>query len=669
VEPIDRRLVAAVTGVVVVFLVAVVGSFLVPVGEAAPEPVTDGEVIQRGYTGATQQAAAERGETLPRVQVFYSQYEYVLGYVGVSQAVAALDAPDRRDRFGYPLAVYVSDYAGAAPACRDGSLVTETTPAWIAAGDAVYVVDSGAQTPTGESLIVPFGNQGAAAAFADDCGGRVVGWETLDEREFAAATVAVSESAVTDRHRRADQRVTAARAHLDREVSVVVGRDAATLAEAVTDAPPNTTVVVPPGRYRGGVNVTKPLTIRASSSDTAGAHDGDTVSPPDPTVGGDAQSAPVVIDGGGNGSVLRVDAPNVTVAGVRLTGVGNETVPPRDELADANGSWDARVLAAYGSGDAGVTATPNASGLYVRNVSVVTNASGLLVRGGDAVVDGVRVQGADGWQDGFMGVAALRSTVVVQQSLFRDGRDGVYLHRADGSVVQNNRFERGRFGTHLMYSSDTLVADNVAREQDLAGVVVMTSPSGNAIVGNDVRRSRAGVLTAGSRTYVARNVIVDTDDGLSTAATQSVYEHNVLVDNEVGVSATSLVPSSTVAANDFAGNDRHASASSSVLRVFDGNYWQGATGKERPDGTRSRPYAPTAPLDRQLHHTDAAATLRASPVVTALRGFRGSAPGLRSAGVIDTAPLAEPANPTRLARARNGTTAAGPAWFDTEAAR
>ena len=653
----DRRLVVVV-GVGVVFTVAVAGSFLVSVGGATPEPVTDGEVIQRGYTGAAQQAAAERGETLPRAQVFYSQYEYVLGYVGVSQALAALDAPSRRDRFGYPLAVYVSDYAGTTPTCRDGGLATETEPEWTTAGDAVYVVGSDATTPDEESLIVPFGDRAAAAGFVDDCGGRVVDWETLDEREFAAATVAVTDSGVTDRHRRADRRVAAARDHLDREVSVVVGRDATTLAEAVADAPPNTTVVVPPGRYRGGVNVTKPLTIRARDSDAAGA--------PDPTADGDPQSAPVVIDGGGNGSVLRVDAPNVTVAGVHLTGVGDATVPPRDELGSANGSWDARVLAAYGSGDAGVTATPDAAGLYVRNVSVVTNASGLLVRGGDAVVDGVRVQGADGWQDGFMGVAALRATVVVQQSRFRDGRDGVYLHRADGSVLRNNRFERGRFGAHLMYSSDTLVADNVAREQDLAGVVVMTSPSGNAIVGNDVRRSRAGVLTAGSRTYVARNVIVDTDDGLSTAATQSVYEHNVLVDNEVGVSATSLVPSSTVAANDFVGNDRHASASSSVLRVFDGNYWRGATGRERPDGTRSRPYAPTAPLDRQLHHTEAAATLRASPTVAALRGFRGSAPGLRSAGVIDTAPLAEPANPTRSARARNGTTTAGPAWLDTE---
>lgn len=114
------------------------------------------------------------------------------------------------------------------------------------------------------------------------------------------------------------------------------------------------------------MKLAKPLTTCVSSSDTTDVHGSNTVSTPNPNVGGGAQSTPAVIDGGGNGSVFRVDAPNVTVTGVCLTGVGNKTVPQRDELADANGSWDARVLAAYASGDVGVTATPNASKLCVR---------------------------------------------------------------------------------------------------------------------------------------------------------------------------------------------------------------------------------------------------------------------------------------------------------------
>lgn len=660
-DPTDSRLVVVAFGLVALAGVIAAASLVAPVGAATPSPVTDDTVVERGYTAAATRAAEERGTRLPRAQVFYSQYEYVLEYTGVSQALAGLDAPGRERRFGYPLAIYVSDYADTGVTCRDGGLQTETEPEWLPAGDATYVVDSDATLPTGGSLVVPFDDRASARAFADDCGGDAIDWTTLREREYTVARAAGVEAAVPERRGRADRRVAAVRDSLDRPVSVVVGRDAPTLSAAVDAAPPNTTVLLPPGRYRGGVNVTKPLTIRARGAGGDG--------PATPTAGsvvGDAPSAAVTVDGGGNGSVIRVTASNVTVAGLRLVGVGEATVPSRQAVGSANGSWDARVVTAYGSGDAGVWAD-DAPGLYVRNVTIETGAGGVLARESDAVVDAVRVQGDDGWQEGFMGVAALRSTVVVQQSVFRDGRDGIYLHRADGSVLRDNRFVRGRFGVHLMYTSDALVADNVARSQDLAGVVVMTSPSGNAIVGNDVRRSRAGVLTAGSQSYVARNVVVGTDDGLSTAATQSVYEHNVLVDNEAGLSASSVVPSSTVAANDFLGNERHAEVSASLLRVFGrdgrGNYWAGATGRELPDGTLSRPYAPTAALDRLLARTDAATTLRASPVVDAVRGLRGSAPGLRSAGAVDRSPLAEPANPELLAAARDGTAVGGPDWL------
>jgi parallel beta-helix repeat protein len=439
-------------------------------------------------------------------------------------------------------------------------------------------------------------------------------------------------SEVDDRRARADRRVAEAATLLDRDVSTVVGRDAPTISAAIAAAPPNTTVVVPPGTYAERVTIEKPLTLRGDGA---------------------------TMDGGGEGTVIEIRADDVAVTGLTIRGVGNAT---RAANASASGDWDAPIQQGYGEGDAGVAAV-NVSGTYVRDVSIHTPANGVLLRGTPgAVVDGLRVDGSGEWLDGFMGVMAMHESVVVQNSRVEGGRDGVYLHRAHGTVVRNNTFLDHRFGVHLMYTSETLIADNVARGQEGSGVVIMTRPTENAVVGNDVRHANGGIFAGGSRSYVARNVVVDTDRGLVTYATQSTFEHNVLYGNEVGFAASTVVPSNRVVANDFVGNDRHATAGPGPLRIYTedgrGNYWEGAYdtalgGDGSP--TLDRAYSPTDDLDRRLHRTDAAVTLSAAPTVRGLRAFRGTTPGFRKASIVDLAPLRRPANPDLLAQARNET--------------
>jgi parallel beta-helix repeat protein len=230
-------------------------------------------------------------------------------------------------------------------------------------------------------------------------------------------------------------------------------------------------------------------------------------------------------------------------------------------------------------------------------------------------------------------------------------------------VFRNNSFSDGRFGVHLMYSSETLIEGNVARGQALSGYVIMTDPIANAIVGNTVYNATTGISTAGSRAYVARNVIVGTDRGISAASGESIYEHNVLYGNEVGMVASALIPSSRVVDNDFIANDRHATARLGPLRIYThegrGNYWEGASGQVRTSGMWEGGYAPTSPLDGRLHRVDAAATLRSSPAVQGFRSLRGSIPGLRSASIVDTAPRSTPANPGLVASARNESASMG----------
>jgi len=624
-----------VTAVAVLVTVLVFGAaFAVDVSDARPEPVPFDQTVQRGITMADDQRARSSGASVPRMQVFYSQYRYVVGYVGLDRAVTALTEPGHEQQFGYPLAMYVSDYSGAGARCDEGdTLRTDSSTGWVPASDAHYVVDGDAESPAGP-VVVPFGARGDADAFADRCGGRVVTWPTLTNRTFDSGGALAVRDDVDERRAAANATVRDARRLTERPVSVVVGEDAPTVQGAVDEAPPNTTVVLPPGRYDERVTIDKPVTLRGPGA---------------------------TLDGGGNGSVVTVTADRVGLVGFGVTGIGNDTVGNTTAAGDA---WDATVTAAYGNSDAAVSAH-NASAPYIADLAIETPASGIVLRRTpDAVVENVTVNGTDDWQDGFMGVVGMHADIVVQRSTFRGGRDGVYLHRADGTVVRDNTFLDGRFGTHLMYTSSTLVADNVARDQLYAGVVVMTNPVDNAIVGNDVRDSGSGIMLAGSQSYIAHNVIANTSRGLSANAGRSRYEHNVIYGSDIGIVAATVLPSNTVTENDFVANDRHAISGPGPLRWYThdgrGNYWSGAYDLDADSGeTLSQSYAPTDTVDRRLHRTDAAVVLRSAPSVRALRSLRGTTPGFRRGSIVDTQPLAEPANQKTIAMLRNETTTEG----------
>ncbi|MFC6988596.1 nitrous oxide reductase family maturation protein NosD [Haloplanus sp. GCM10025708] len=262
------------------------------------------------------------------------------------------------------------------------------------------------------------------------------------------------------------------------------------------------------------------------------------------------------------------------------------------------------------------------------------------------------VHGSEEWLNGFMGVMVMESRIVVQNSSFYGGRDGVYTHLAHGLVVRDNYFEGMRFGTHEMYTSNALVEDNVAVDTNI-GVVVMTRPTGNALVGNEVRASEAGISVAGSASYVAGNVLVDNGYGMDVVSRSSYYVRNVLVRNDVGARASSIIPTNRIHHNDFAGNDRYVVAVIGPLRVWTGdeggNYWEGAPGRDADgDGVLDRSFQPTGAVDSRIDRVAGAPTLARSPAVAALRGLQDVVPGLRGTGVVDNRPLSRPVRPAAV---------------------
>ncbi|WP_256289797.1 NosD domain-containing protein [Halobellus inordinatus] len=644
-----------VTAAVTLTLVLASLSFaLTPASGETLRPVDFDDTVSMGGTGVDTRRAEAEGFALPRAQVFYSGYRYVVGYVGVETVVSELGDASAQRQFGDPLAVYVSDFSDITPnLTEEGYVVPERGRAvgWTPAESAYFVVGSEAAIPSG-SVILPFSERSDAEQFAEQYGGDVVDWAALQSRvgDPLPSRLDRFEASIDARHEWANETVTETAERRDRPRSVVVDADssatdgsaidasatgdvatAATIADAIAAAPPNTTVYLPPGTYDvDDVVVNKSITLAGAGPET-------------------------VINGDGNRSVVFLKGDGSAVRDLRVTGVGDVGSRGRD-FRNGSVDWDTTVQLAYGYGDAAIV-LDGAAGASVANVEIDTSASGVIVRESpDSALTNLTVRGAATAREGFMGVVLIGARSVVQDSVFIDGRDGVYTHRADGSVVRDNRADPGRYGVHEMYTSESLVANNTVRNAQ-AGVIVMTRPTDNIIVGNDVRQSTYGIVPAGGDSYYARNVVVDNERGLQVAGDRNTFAENVVIGNEIGVRASDILPSNWVLRNDFVDNEQTVESTIGPLRTWShsgvGNHWGALPIPDgNDDGIYDRPYRPSGSVDSRIGTVSGATALAQSPAVATLRRVQDAVSGLRQSGVVDTHARTEPFHPEVIAAAR-----------------
>jgi parallel beta-helix repeat protein len=620
-------------------LLVLSSSFVFPVhGATEREPVAFDDTVSLGMTAAVAHQADAAHLTVPKLQVYYSGYRYVVGFYGVESYVAEQQRTGHDRQFGQPMAVFITDFAETnVSVTQTGALRTDGEQlSFVPAEETYVVIGSDANTSMGPTA-VPFSEKQAATAFADSYGGQVVPWrDLLDSIETdGRVTQERFDRRVSTRSQWADQMRAETDSLRSRPVSIVVGDDEPTVAAAVAAAPPNTTVRLPPGSYHvGNLTVEKPITIEGSGVATT-------------------------IRGDGNGSVIRVNATRVGITDLHLDGVGSVgTKPEAESIAEAG--WSERIELAYGRGDAALK-LDGADGSLVENVRIDTPASGIISRNATgAVVRNVTLRGAPSPDEGFMGVVAMYGPLVIENSRFDGGRDAIYTHRADGTVIRDNRMADARFGVHLMYTSNTLVRNNTIRNES-AAIIIMTRPTGNLVVDNHVSESAFGISSSGSLSYYAENVVVGNKYGIDVSGTRSLYTHNTVTGNTYGLRGSTLLPTNVVTGNDVVANRHPVSSELGPLRVWTaggrGNYWGPMPAQdETGDGFYDRSFRPTGPVDSRLHDTVGARTLARSPAVSITRTVQESVPGLRATGVVDTAPRVAPARPDRLAAVRDNRT-------------
>jgi parallel beta-helix repeat protein len=193
-----------------------------------------------------------------------------------------------------------------------------------------------------------------------------------------------------------------------------------------------------------------------------------------------------VIDGGGVGTVVYVDADNVSIANFTLRDSGSAWL---DSAVVVHNSTSASV-----SGDA---ITSSYVGIYL------DNSTDCVLEGNDvsAVYAGVSLEYSDGnairmnnitTQAGIGLSLYYSGSNVAEQNQIRFGREGVRLASSSDNKIHQNILVDNNYDVHIMYSYDNELSGNDFRGVGYAGLVI--DYGGNNVVGgNNVRNHTVGV--------------------------------------------------------------------------------------------------------------------------------------------------------------------------------
>ncbi|WP_108881552.1 nitrous oxide reductase family maturation protein NosD [Anderseniella sp. Alg231-50] len=383
------------------------------------------------------------------------------------------------------------------------------------------------------------------------------------------------------------------------DIKVVPGEDA--LVRAIQSARPGDRLMLAAGRYAGGVFITKPLEIL-----------------------GDGQ---VHVRGPGQGSVIRIDAPDVVVSGLRLTGSGSD----------------------HQTIDSGVQLTKKATNAVVRDNLIEGNLYGVDIHGArNALVAGNTIIGR---RDRLMnrrgnGVYVWNAPgAQVRDNKVRYGRDGIFVNSSKKNSFRNNRFESLRFAVHYMYADDSEVSGNVSIGNHLGYAIMFTSRikiSNNTSIGD---RDHGIMLNYANSAVLEGNVV---RDGGKKCLFMYNANKNVMRDNHfegcpIGIHFTAGSERNKIVGNSFVGNQRQVKFVGSKDHIWSGNYWSDHSAYDvNGDGVADQAFRPNDTMDQILWTQPSAKLLLGSPAVQLIRWAQKEFPALLPGGVVDDRPLMTP---------------------------
>ena len=328
--------------------------------------------------------------------------------------------------------------------------------------------------------------------------------------------------------------------------------------QARIDAAPEGATLIISGTHAGNVVIRKPLQLIGEPGAT--------------------------IDAGGRGTVVRIEAPGVTLRGLRLVHSGRElNTEDAGVFVEASGA----LLEDLDLEDVlfGLN-LKRAHGAVVRRVTVRGIDLPLSRRG-----DGLRLWYSDGVTLSDVRLQRVRDVILwfAQGSTLhalevRGSRYGVHLMYADATRVLQSHFEDNAVGAYVMYSTGVRIEGNrFLRHRGSTGVGLALKESDDIVIrGNLLAGNHVGLYLDGTpRTLSATGEIVD----------------NVIAGNGTGLHLLSTAVRNLIAGNVMDGNavqvrlDGSTHSDNTWVRRGSGNYWSDYAGMDLgSDGIGDVPY-------------------------------------------------------------------------------
>ena len=383
------------------------------------------------------------------------------------------------------------------------------------------------------------------------------------------------------------------------DIRVEPGPDA--LVRAVELARPGDRLVLSPGAYTGGIVLTKPVELMGERK----AH----------------------VVGTGIGSVITIDAPDVVIEGLRLTGSGSshETI------------------------DSGVQMTRNATRAVVRNSHIEGNLYGVDIHGArDARVENNTIIGGD---DRLMsrrgnGVYVWNAPgATVSGNTIRQGRDGIFINTSRKNSFTDNRFEDLRFAIHYMNADDSEVSGNISIGNHL-GYAIMFSK--RVTLRDNISlddRDHGIMLNYANNAVIEGNAVVGGGEKCLFVynANKNMIRGNRIEGCEIGIHFTGGSADNEITGNAFVGNRTQIKFVSTRDHVWSGNYWSDHAAYDvNGDGIADQAFRPNDAMDQVLWTQPSAKLLLGSPAVQLVRWAQSEFPALMPGGIVDDRPLMKP---------------------------
>lgn len=310
-----------------------------------------------------------------------------------------------------------------------------------------------------------------------------------------------------------------------------------TLQQLIDETPANGTLLLKNKTYVGDIVIEKPITIKGA------AH--------------------TVIKGSGNGNVISIRAPHVTIANVTVTNSGKSR-STQEEYAAIKVYSDNNTLKH-------ITITNSFHGIYLSQAHY-------------NVVEYVRVIGKSGE------IAGQGNGLHVYYSNFNKlahntivgTRDGMFFDYANHNFVKDNHVSRTRYGLHYMYSDDNEFHKN-RFVLNTGGAAIMNSNrivlKENEFLLNKGMRSFGVLLQMANDNRIINNEFYQNERAFYIdQSTNNFIEGNTIVKNQIGVELWGSSQHQTFTNNRFLNN------TISVLRLGGegnnrfsfhgvGNYW------------------------------------------------------------------------------------------------